>query len=229
MIDIHTHFMYGVDDGSKNIIMTRELLSISSFQGVKMLFLTPHVNSSVSKQKLNEYNEKFIEISKIADSFGIKCFLGAEIYISFRIPNIDFEKHVMGQSNALLIEFSTFLETPILDHAYNLIKKGFKIIIAHVERYEYLSFNDIVDLKKMGVFLQVNASSLIKKGKSKHLKRAWDYIKNDLVDFVASDSHNISSRRPNMNAAYKLVKKKLGEKRAKDLFYNNALKNLNLS
>lgn len=226
MIDIHTHFMHGVDDGSKDLKMTKELLEISSNQGVKKIFLTPHINSKLTEKEINEYNEKFKEISLLANSFGIDCYLGAEIYVSFRLPEIDFNKHTMGKSDALLIEFSPFLETPVLEHTHNLLKKGFKIIIAHVERYEYLSLNDILELKNMGVLLQVNASSLIKKGKSRHLKRAWNYIKNDLVDFVSSDSHNITSRVPNMNEGYKVVKKKIGEKKVKDLFFNNALKHL---
>lgn len=223
MIDIHTHFMYGVDDGSKNIQMTEELLSMSSSQGVSAVFLTPHISSQLTDQELTKYQDKFNEISNLAKSFGIKCYLGAEIYIPFRIPNIDFTKHLMGQSKVLLVEFSTYLETPVLDHTFNLIKKGFKIIIAHVERYEYLSMNDLINLKEMGVFLQVNASSIIKKGRSRHLKRAWKYIKNELVDFIASDSHNTTSRQPNLGVAYKILQKKIGQKKLENLFINNAL------
>ena len=224
MIDIHTHFMYGVDDGSKDLKMTKELFSISYSQGTKIIFMTPHVNSSLSVEQEKEFKYKFNEISVLAKTFDIKCYLGAEIYISFRLPKIDFTKHVMGKSKSLLVEFSTFLETPVLDHSYNLMKKGFKVIIAHIERYEYININDLIMLKQMGVYIQVNASSLIKKGKSKHLKRAWEYIKNDLVDFVASDSHNISTRKPNLRNAYLLVKNKIGINKANDLFNNNAYK-----
>lgn len=224
MIDIHTHFMYEVDDGSSNLEMTKELLKISSSQGVKTIFLTPHVYSLSETAKFSEYNEKFMKISKIAKSFGINCFLGAEIYISFRIPEIDFNKFSMGNSKVLLIEFSTILKTPILEHSYNLIKKGFKIIIAHVERYQYLSIEDIYNLKKMGIYIQVNASSFIKKGKSKHLTLAWKYLENDLVDFVASDSHNLTSRPPNLKMAYDIIEKKIGTKKVNDLFFKNASK-----
>jgi protein-tyrosine phosphatase len=222
MIDIHTHLMYGVDDGSKDLKMTKEMLSICSSQGVSNIFMTPHINSSLSDQKLKEFKDKFNEISLIANSLGIDCHLGAEIYISFRLPNINFENHVMGASKVLLIEFSTFHQTSVLEHSYNLIKKGFNVIIAHVERYEYLSINDLIELKNMGALIQVNSSSLIKKGKSNHLKRAWDYIKNNLVDFVASDSHNTSSRPPNMIEAYNILAKKIGIKPTNDLFINNA-------
>jgi protein-tyrosine phosphatase len=224
MIDIHTHIMYGVDDGSKDLNMTKEMLSMSISQGVNVIFLTPHINSSLSEEKFNEYKKRFNEISLLANSFGIECYLGAEIYISFRLPDIDFKKYVMGKSNALLIEFSTIIQNQVLDHSYNLIKKGFKVIVAHVERYDYLSINDIVDLKNMGALIQVNASSLIKRGKSKHINRAWKYIRNNLVDFVASDSHNVTSRIPNMNKAHSILTKKISKEKVNDLFFKNALK-----
>ena len=69
MIDIHTHFMYGVDDGSKNLKMTEELLSLSNSQGVKTVFLTPHVRSELSEKQLNEFSKKFNEISE--DEVGV--------------------------------------------------------------------------------------------------------------------------------------------------------------
>lgn len=226
MIDIHTHIMYGVDDGSKDLKMTKEMLSMCKSQGVNVIFLTPHINASISEQKFREYKDKFNEISLLANSFGIECHFGAEIYIPFRLPDIVFEKYFMGKSKTLLIEFSTILRNQVLEHSYNLIKKGYQVIIAHVERYDYLSLNDIVNLKNMGALIQVNASSLIKKGKSNHLKRAWEFIKNDLVDFVASDSHNLTTRKPNMNIAYKVLSKKIGEEKLNDLFFKNALKYL---
>jgi protein-tyrosine phosphatase len=224
MIDIHTHLMYQVDDGSKNLEMTREMISISSYQGVKVIFLTPHVNASITENELKEFNNKYNEISLLAKTFGIKCFLGAEIYISYRIPNINFNNFTMGKSKVLLLEFSTYLETPLIEHTYNLIKKGFKIILAHIERYDYLSLNDIVDLKNMGAYLQVNSTSVIKKGKSKTSKRAWKYIKNNLIDFIATDSHNTSSRAPNMKEAYKILLKKYGNEKANKIFNDNASK-----
>ena len=67
----------------------------------------------------------------------------------------------MGNSNVLLVEFSTRSETEIIDLVYNLIKRNYRIIIAHVERYYYLDSSDINDLKNMGVFFQVNSSSII--------------------------------------------------------------------
>ena len=222
MIDIHTHIMYEVDDGSKNLEMTREMLLMSSSQGVKVIFLTPHVNSLISEEKFKEFKDKLNKISFLATKYGLKCFLGAEIYISHRIPNINLNNHTMGNKKVLLLEFSTYLETQVLDHTFNLIKKGYKIILAHVERYDYLSLNDILELKNMGAYLQVNASSVIKKGKSKPSKRAWRYLRKNLIDFIASDSHNISSRPQNMKEAFNILVKKIGIEKSNDLFSNNA-------
>jgi protein-tyrosine phosphatase len=164
-IDIHNHLIHEVDDGSKNIEMSKELLKIFYNQGVKILFLTPHLNSPSSKTNFSEINKNFRLIKEIANKIGIKCYLGYEIYIPFYLPKINFSDYTMGNSNVLLLEFSHYDDSPIKEHVYNLIKRGFRIIIAHIERYDYLDLYDIFELKDMGVYLQVNASSIIEKKK----------------------------------------------------------------
>ena len=150
-----------VDDGSKDLSMTSLLFQKAQEQGIKTIFLTPHVNSSVSRYPKSKHNELFPILKNLAKKYNIDVFLGAEIYIPFRLPNLDFSKYTMGDSNFLLIEFSTYSSSPIIDHCFSLIKKGFKVIIAHIERYEYLELNDIKELRELGVFTQVNASSVI--------------------------------------------------------------------
>ena len=223
MIDIHNHFLPGVDDGSVNIEMTEKLFFESSMQGVKKIFLTPHVNSSVSKVNRKEQIRIFNQLKPLANKYNLEIFLGAEIYIPFRLPDLNFEDYVMGNSNVLLVEFSTRSETEIIDLVYNLIKRNYRIIIAHVERYYYLDSSDINDLKNMGVFFQVNSSSIISNKHREYHKRALKYIKSDLIDFVATDSHDILRRKPNLKNAFEKLNKIVGRKKAKDLIYNNQM------
>lgn len=226
MIDIHNHFMYGVDDGSTDIEMTKELLKKSYSQGIKKIFLTPHVNSSVSKVSREIHTERFKIIKELAKNYEIECFLGAEIYISFRLPNLDFSKYFMGKSNYLLIEFSPFMKTPILEHCYNLQKRGYKIIIAHVERYPYLDINDLDELKNMGVLLQVNVSSVVRSRNREYYKRARKYIKNHLIDFLATDSHRTTNRPPELKKGYKELIRLIGKAEAQKLVTSNQEKYL---
>ena len=221
MIDIHNHFMPDVDDGSQSLDMTRELFQKAIDQGIDTIFLTPHVNSSETRVSRDVHQEKFEMLVPIAHSFGITLQLGAEIYIPYRLPDINYFEYVMGHSKALLIEFSPYMETPIVDHAYNLKHRGYEIIIAHVERYRYLTMEDIIELKQLGIYLQVNASSVIKAGHPEHAKQARMLIKHNVIDFVASDSHNLTTRPPRLKEAYAELIKMKGEDVANQLCHEN--------
>ena len=144
--DIHTHLIPLVDDGSKSIEMSKNILLEMKKQGVVNIFLTPHVNSSVSYPNRDTHIKKFNELINGADEIGINLFLGAEIYLPF---NFEFNLFKLyNGKRILLVEFSTLFETPIVEHSYNLIKKGFNVIIAHIERYkEYLSIESIIELR----------------------------------------------------------------------------------
>jgi len=224
LIDIHCHYIYDVDDGSKDIEMSEKLFYECYLQNIKIIFLTPHVNSSVSKANRESHIEKYNKLKPIAKKYNIELFLGAEIYIPFRIPNIDFQKYLMGNSNSILVEFATEIESPIIDHAYNLKHMGYEVIIAHVERYNYLTIEDLRELKTMGIYLQVNASSVIKKKNRYFSKKVIQIIKAGLIDFIATDAHNLSNRRPRLEEAYFILNKLIGSEKAKNLLYYNQKK-----
>ena len=223
MIDIHNHFMPEVDDGSKSFEMSKELFSIAASQGVTTIFLTPHVNSSETKVSRDVHQTTYEKLKPMAAALGIDLYLGAEIYIPFRLPDLEFADYVLGSSKAILIEFSPYMETPIVDHAYNLKHRGFDVIIAHVERYNYLTMEDIIELKQLGIYLQVNASSVIKSGHPEYAKRARMLIKHNVVDFVASDSHNLTTRPPRLLQAYKELCKLKNETVANQLLSSNQM------
>ena len=226
MIDIHTHLMPFVDDGSKNIEMTKNLFLMFKEQKIKKVFLTPHVNSSVSYAEKEDHIKIYKKLKKISSQFDIELYLGAEIYLPFRMPSLDFSKYQMGASKFLLVEFSTFNETPILDHVYYLKNKGYDVIIAHIERYDYLDYEDILEIKKLGCFFQVNSNSILNKKNKEIRKRAIKYISNNLIDFVATDTHNLTNRRPRLLEAYMKLVKLVGKNEAKKLVYLNQMNTL---
>ena len=224
MIDIHSHVLFGVDDGAKDVKESLAMIREYIDQGVKSIFCTPHVNSSVTISTREEQKKKFEKLKKETINNSLNLYFGAEIYISFRLPEIDYSKYTMGDSNFLLVEFSTYSISQIIYHLYNLIKKGYKIIIAHVERYEYLTNEDLIELKRMGAYLQVNASSVIIKKSQRISKTIKFLLKNNLIDFIASDAHNLSSRKIRLDETYKFIKKRYGNVYADKVFYSNQKK-----
>ena len=113
MIDIHNHIIYGVDDGSKNIEESKKLLMMYKKQGISKIFLTPHVNSSVSFETREVHQKRFLELKEISKQLGIEAFLGAEIYIPFRLPELNFDK--INQVMMVAIEASSNFDDPIFE------------------------------------------------------------------------------------------------------------------
>lgn len=226
MIDCHNHILFEVDDGSKSLQMSLDMLKLSASQGVSTIVLTPHINASESKVSRETHFDQYEILKKCAKDIPIELILGSELYIGQRLPKINFDSLVYGPKKTLLIEFSPFIETPIIDHTFNLLKKGYQVIVAHVERYNYLSLNDINELKQMGAILQVNTSSVLKTGHRMHVKKGLEYIKKNLIDLVSTDAHNLLRRPPNLLKARKALIKLVGIDKALSLTGDYAFKNI---
>ena len=194
MIDIHNHSLFGVDDGAKDLAMSLAMIQQAISVGIKKIYLTPHVNGSAQKASRETHHKHFQILKDAIKELPIELELWAEIYIGQSLPKLNWDDYVV-HSNYLLVEFSPVVEAPIVDLCYNLTKKGYRVVLAHIERYGYLSIEDLYELKDIGVTLQVNASSLLGKGQLFHALRAKKYKKLELIDVIASDSHNIKNRR----------------------------------
>ena len=147
MLDIHTHILPNVDDGSKSLEESIELLRSEVNNGVTTVILTPHQNARIKTK--NELIKRFLEFKKEIDF--IDLYLGSEIYyyddliadlVNDRVLTINNSKYV-------LVEFSTRTETNIADIVYEIVLKGFKPIIAHIERYPYLTLENYLAIKKV--------------------------------------------------------------------------------
>lgn len=197
MIDIHTHILFGVDDGAQTLEESLVLIEHQIKKGYTELYLTPHMISgslqTASKEKIQQNFEILLaEVSK--RNLAIKLNLGAEIYyvhdVLKRIKNNEYFS--MGASNRYLIEFSSSRKQFDVDELiYNASLDNIEIIIAHPERYTQASLQEIIELRNLGALIQVNQSSL--DGRSGHTiqKRAKKLIKLKVVDFIASDIHHL--------------------------------------
>ncbi len=189
MIDIHTHILYGVDDGSPNKDVSKYLIEEAVKNNVNKIILTPHQNEECKNGK--ELRERFESFKEEFKKYDIVFYLGSEIYY---YPNMikDLKTNdllTFNDSKYVLVEFSTELETDIASVVYDLKVSGYNPIVAHIERYHYLKLSDYDEIKNNGALIQVNAKSFERKPYKKQLKYL---LKNNLVDFIASDCHNES-------------------------------------
>lgn len=194
MFDIHTHILPYIDDGSSSLEESIEMIEDSINQGIKNIILTPHFD--IYQERCNHntnYFEEFQNFKKEVEKRNIEVnlYLGNEIYYTPKVYKYLKEKKIfpLGNTNKVLIEFSFTNEIKnIEDIIYEFKIEGYEVIIAHVERYNYANYKLIKSWKEKGALIQVNASSFYETQKQKRL--AKKLLKNNLIDYIASDTHS---------------------------------------
>ncbi len=221
MIDIHSHVIFDVDDGACDIGQSIEIIKEMISVGVTDLICTPHYRLKMFETSKEKVETNFNVLSKkVAElNLNINLYLGREIYFNKSIYK-ELELFKINNNKIILIEFSYTNKPEIEEVLYNIKRLGFKVIIAHIERYEYLSFDDIVNLKSKNVYIQINASTIVGRNGSKERKKAFKLIKAGVVDFIASDIHY--NRTNYLKEAYDIINKKFGKEMCEKLFNQNA-------
>ena len=194
MIDVHAHILFGIDDGSKCLKDSLKMLKLASRNGVKAIFLTPHYIPESKYTCPTEVTNEVLEEIKKEFSGKVELYLGNEIYINNDIEELIANKEItpLGNSKYLLIELPVYNEYPGLeDYLFRLRDKGYKIIIAHPERYDYFKndFDKILNMCKQGIYFQGNYMSLYDKYGKSTKKLFINILKHRCYSFMASDIH----------------------------------------
>jgi len=192
-VDIHSHLLPGIDDGAKD---TAEAVSyIKSLQelGFSKLICTPHIfteiypNTAATIMPALQLVRDVLKVEKIkmeieaaAEYMIDETFSAKGDYLC--LP----ERH-------LLIEMSYLNETPNIEQViFDLQIKGYKVILAHPERYNFyhMNFNRYHRLKSMGCLFQLNLLSVLGYY-GKQVKTAADFLLNQkYYDFAGTDLHH---------------------------------------
>lgn len=223
LIDIHTHLIPNVDDGVKTLTESIKIIKDMIKQGVKEIVLTPHKQSTRSKGTINDIKAGYEELQNEVTELGldIKLHLGYEIrYYTHLKPN--YNNLVLNETKYLFLEFDNDYDPSIIEVVSKLISMGFKVVIAHIERYKYLKYDDIKTLKNIGALIQVNAKTIYEPRSLKERRFVRKLLKDKNIDFIASDVHNDSSRNSNLSIAYNHLSSKLDSEYLNKIFYSNA-------
>ena len=227
LIDIHCHILPKVDDGPDSVEESLKILKDMKRQGIKHVIVTPHYRPEMFEPSMKRVIYSYRHLRDIAYEMGVSMSLGCEYYRNEQIiEHMDNRKRPsMAGSRYVLIEFSmNDLFPTIRNYVYELITHGYQPIIAHVERYFCCQkMEKIQELKDMGALVQLNAGSVLGEEGWKLKIFCLDLMKKDLVDFVASDTHNTSDRKLNLKKCASYVTKKMGKQYAERIFFNNPL------
>lgn len=221
-VDIHSHLLPGIDDGAKDLDDSIKLISQMRSYGIKNFITTPHVLGDVYPNSSKQILEKLELVKKELikrDITDVNIAAAAEYMIdeqfSKRIENDDI---LTLKDNLVLVEMSYF-SAPfnLFDVLFELQLKGYKPVLAHPERYTFYhnNFESFYKLKKAGCLFQLNLLSLTEQYGKGVQKTAQKLIKENLYDFVGTDTHN--------NNHLKLLQK-ISTKKNKDSI-NNLLEN----
>jgi len=228
MIDMHSHILFGVDDGAKTINDSLNIIKEEISKGVSHIILTPHYK----KRHVGSDLEKVVENYKLLrmivkeEKLNVELYLGNEVYLDFNYYETIWKNsfYTLADSDYILIEFSTVdIPKNIPEICYEANLKGYIPILAHVERYDILYDNKqlIKDIVNEGAHFQVNASTIINKESKESYKFVNYLLKSELVSFVASDVHNMTTRGFYLDEAYKAVKQMCNEQYADKIFRLN--------
>ena len=232
--DIHSHVLFGVDDGARTPEMTAQMLDAIYRDGVRLLCLTPHYHPGFFGDNCETVRRRFAELQSVAESRwpGMRIALGNELrYDQNCVSWLD--EGLCNTMNGTRYVLTDFLEGErrsfILNGLNELLHAGYKPILAHAERYRNLSrdLSDIRDLRSKGIPIQVNAQSVLRKASFSERGRCRRLLADHLVDLVSSDAHNLTSRPPGMSECDQALEQKYGAEYARALCSENAERILN--
>lgn len=228
MIDIHSHVLFGIDDGAKNMEESLAMLRESKKQGVNTVFATPHFYAY--EVSFDSYTSKVQSVYET-----LKCEAASEEYSDIKLgyevryfPGIgrsDIKKLCLDRSGFLLLEldFKAIGRSVLTEISELKWSAGITPIIAHAERYyKFKGYDDLLRcFVQKEALCQISAGSLI--DGSRYKKAAFKLIKNGMADFIASDMHNMSTRPPLIKQGLMSVARHFGQDAAAG-FKNSYLK-----
>ncbi|WP_300902917.1 tyrosine-protein phosphatase [uncultured Clostridium sp.] len=227
MIDVHSHIINEIDDGSKSIEMTISMLKKAEQSGTTDIIATPHFMRGRFEVEYRDVVKRVEELKDIAkeNNININIYAGQEVYFSKNILNYYNDKMIgtINNTKYMLIEFP-MLEFNIdeaINTIYELQIRGITPIIAHPERYrQFIKDPSLINsLIKEGMLFQLNAGS-IAGGFGKDVKKtATKYLEDNIYSFIGSDAHRDIGRDTNMKDALEI----LGENKVNEFINNGRL------
>lgn len=194
--DIHSHLMYGIDDGAQTPEDTLFLVKSLKDFGVENFITTPHTFNGFWDNTSEKIKNRETEVKGLLGSNSINnSFCAASEYLmDDHFVELFKKKDILTlKDNYVLVEMS-YLNPPIqlFNIIFDLQVAGYKPVLAHPERYNFYhkNFDEYKKLKNQGCLFQINLLSTVGYYGSAVQEAAFQLLKNNMVDFSGSDVHH---------------------------------------
>lgn len=229
--DVHSHVLWGVDDGVRTKEEASMCLRTANEEGINRLFVTPHViPGKTDASEILDMKLRFSELLKMASEYSIELYSGCELMINrymlewIRLGLFSF----LGNSKYLLCEFDPRHDIENLEDAeemlYEITIRGIIPVIAHAERafHGKVNLQRVREWTEMGCVIQINRSSIIGLHGKTPKANAFTLLDAGLCHLIGSDAHEAEGRRVlKLRDSYNVILKKYGSESASILFVDN--------
>jgi tyrosine-protein phosphatase YwqE len=194
--DIHSHLIPAIDDGVVSLENSFEVILQLQDAGYKKLITTPHIISDTYKNTPNIINSGLGKLNEFLKGNQNEIVLeaAAEYYLdTWLIDEVNSERPLLTFGDKFFLFEMNYVTEPyqLNDFIFSLTTRGYKPVLAHPERYQFMTLEKAEDLQHRGVLLQLNILSLIGFYSKPVQSIAHKLIDNRFVDFLGSDCHNL--------------------------------------
>lgn len=191
MIDVHTHLLPGVDDGSPSVEVSLPVLERFASDGVEVVICTPHLDASHAEHAPHDRHAEILRELRARAPLSPELRLGWEIMLD--APGLDLRDRRLGLggSTAVLVEFPRMTVPPnASEELFRLRMSGVVPVLAHPERYWGCTPDQVEEWRRVGAAIQMDVAGVFASGSLGAL--AASLLERGLVDLFASDTHGDS-------------------------------------
>lgn len=219
MTDLHCHILPGMDDGAPDLETAQRLLEMESLQGIHNIALTSHFDWG--EDTIDDFLERRtaafeqLQAGLAQTDLELNLKLGCEIMFSPHLINEPVHRLCLEGTDVLLLELPVNSNPPFVRDALEyFLADGLVPVLAHVERYRYLLEDPsiLAEWVELGALAHINGATLLRS--TEQADMAMKFIKWNLVQLIATDTHSPVKRPPILRQALRKVDEQLGKQKA---------------
>lgn len=231
MIDMHCHFLPGVDDGPRDLDTALEMARIAVADGIRFAVATPHIDPGRYANDRRSIQLSFAEFRRALQQAGIplriamasEVRLDLDVVAMFGREEVPFLGVVDGYEIVLLELPPTHVPVGAARFIERLVRQRIRPVLAHPERNEEIvrDQSKLEPLLAAGSFLQINGSSLTGDYGRPVRRRARQLLNLDIFKVLGSDGHDLEARKPILSPGVEAAASVIGLRAARELVYRN--------